>query len=135
MQLGLNQNIQYKGEVFHIQTEDGGLKNPVITTLLFKGGTILASRRTSYEDILKSDQLETVVKEIMAEQHKGILKELKNEKVTKGLAKQEVPKEEALSEVEEVPEEAEVIELEPEEVDGNKTLDDIIMEHLSLGKK
>ncbi|WDT80574.1 MAG: hypothetical protein MPW14_01900 [Candidatus Manganitrophus sp.] len=35
---GINTDIQFKGEVYHVQTEDGGTNNPIITTLLFKGG-------------------------------------------------------------------------------------------------
>lgn len=77
MNLGYNQNVNYNGEVFHIQTEDGGRNNPVITTTLFKGGVILAARRTGYSDIIKSDKLETVVAEIMREQHTSVLNELK----------------------------------------------------------
>ncbi|HXI10958.1 MAG TPA: hypothetical protein VNK06_09155 [Thermodesulfobacteriota bacterium] len=69
MNLGFNQNINYGGEVYHVQTEDGGTRNPVITTLLFKGGVIIASKRTEYSDIIKSDKLDTVVKDIMRQQH------------------------------------------------------------------
>lgn len=78
MILGFNQNVNYNGEVYHIQTEDGGLNNPVITTLIFKGGVILASKRTAYSDIIKSDKLEIVVKDIMREQHSSIIAELKS---------------------------------------------------------
>ncbi len=76
MHLGYNQNVSYKGVVYHIQTEDGGPGNPVITTQLFKGGVILATRRTSYSDIIKSGKLDVVVKEIIREQHSSISKEL-----------------------------------------------------------
>lgn len=76
MNLGFNQNVNYNGESFHIQTEDGGVKNPVITTLLFKGGVIIAARRTGYSDIIKSDKLDVVVQEIMRQQHADVLKEL-----------------------------------------------------------
>ncbi|MBI5644067.1 MAG: hypothetical protein HY954_11415 [Deltaproteobacteria bacterium] len=78
MNLGFNQNVNYNGEVYHVQTEDGGIKNPVITTLLFKGGVILASRKTGYADILRSDKLEIVINEVMREQHSSILKDLKS---------------------------------------------------------
>lgn len=77
MNLGFNQNVNYNGEVYHIQTEDGGKNNPVITTLAFKGGVIIASRRTDYSDIIKSDRLDDVVKGIMREQHTAVLKDLK----------------------------------------------------------
>lgn len=78
MVVGFNHNFTYKGVVYHIQTEDSGLKSPHIVTLLYHGGTILASRKTSYADIAKVDNLEQVVEELMKEQHKGMLRSLKN---------------------------------------------------------
>lgn len=77
MVVGFNHNFKYKGVTFHIQTEDGGLGSPNIITLLYHGGTILASRKTSYLDIIKADQLEKVVEDLMKEQHKGMLRSLK----------------------------------------------------------
>src|SRR6266545_5051756 len=77
MVVGFNHNVMYKGEVFHIQTEDSGLANPHIITLLYRGGTILASKKTSYADIIKIESLEQVVEELMKEQHKEMLRSLK----------------------------------------------------------
>jgi hypothetical protein len=77
MVLGFNHNVRYKGDVFHIQTEDSGVSNPHIITLLYRGGTILASKKTSYADILKIENLELVVEELMKEQHKEMLRRLK----------------------------------------------------------
>ena len=78
MQLGFNENVIHNGVVYHIQTEDSGRKNPVITTLLFKKGSIIASKKTGYADIIKSDKLEIVVKDIMREQHGVMLRSLKD---------------------------------------------------------
>ncbi|HEX9023356.1 MAG TPA: hypothetical protein VF799_05925 [Geobacteraceae bacterium] len=77
MVLGFNHNILYKGEVFHVQTEDSGVTNPHIITLLYRGGTIVASKKTSYADIIKADNLEQVVEELMKDQHKEMLRRLK----------------------------------------------------------
>jgi hypothetical protein len=77
MVVGFNHNIRYKGELFHVQTEDSGLANPHIITLLYLGGTILCSKKTSYADIIKTDQLELVVESIMKEQHKEMMRRLK----------------------------------------------------------
>ncbi|GFO58440.1 hypothetical protein GMST_07650 [Geomonas silvestris] len=77
MVLGFNHNIRYKGELFHVQTEDSGLANPHIITLLYLGGTILCSKKTSYADIIKAEQLEQVVESIMKEQHKEMMRRLK----------------------------------------------------------
>jgi cobalamin biosynthesis protein CbiG len=76
MLTGFNTDFRYKGTVYHVQTEDNGLSNPVIVTLLYRGGAILASRKTSYADILKFNKLERVVREIMEEQHKQVIKDL-----------------------------------------------------------
>jgi len=78
MNVGFNHNIMYKGEVFHVQTEDSGIANPHIITLIYREGAIIASRKTSYADIIKVDNLERVVEELMKEQHKGMLRRLKN---------------------------------------------------------
>lgn len=77
MVLGFNHNVRYRGDIFHIQTEDSGVANPHIITLLYRGGTILCSKKTSYADIIKIENLETVVEELMKEQHKDMLRRLK----------------------------------------------------------
>ena len=77
MVVGFNHNFRYKGEVYHIQTEDSGVRSPNIVTLLYQGGTILASKKTSYADIAKVDNLDQVVEELMKEQHKEMLRKLK----------------------------------------------------------
>lgn len=77
MVLGFNHNLKYKGEVFHVQTEDSGVANPHIITLLYRGGVIISSKKTSYSDILKINNLEVVVEELMKEQHKEMMRRLK----------------------------------------------------------
>jgi hypothetical protein len=77
MVLGFNHNLTYKGEVFHVQTEDSGVASPHIITLLYRGGVIISSKKTGYSDILKMDNLEVVVEELMKEQHKDMMRRLK----------------------------------------------------------
>lgn len=78
MVVGFNHNFSYKGQVYHVQTEDSGIKNPHIITLLYRGGTILSSKKTSYADIIKVDNLEAVVEDLMKAQHREMLRLLKN---------------------------------------------------------
>jgi hypothetical protein len=78
MVVGFNHNFRYKGGLYHVQTEDGGLKSPNIVTLLYCGGTILASQKTSYSDITKVNNLPQVVEDLMKEQHKEMLRRLKD---------------------------------------------------------
>ncbi|HLL53246.1 MAG TPA: hypothetical protein VK447_06865 [Myxococcaceae bacterium] len=75
---GFNHNIKHKGKVYHVQTEDSGVNNPHIITHLFVGGNILASKKTSYADILSAENLSEVVRELMEEQHKEMLRNLIN---------------------------------------------------------
>ena len=75
---GFNHNIKHKGKLFHIQTEDSGRDNPHIITHVFVGGNILASKKTSYADIVKAERLEQIVRELMEEQHKSVLRNLIN---------------------------------------------------------
>ena len=71
--VGYNTNVRHKGKLYHIQTEDSGVKRPhVITQLFADGGRILASEKTSYEEHLQTDNLAVVVKKLMQEQHKRV---------------------------------------------------------------
>lgn len=73
---GFNHNIQYNGRTYHIQTEDSGVDNPHIITLLYVNGTIIAKKKTAYTDLVKSEKLPQLVRELMEEQHKSMLREL-----------------------------------------------------------
>lgn len=75
---GFNHNIKHKGKVYHVQTEDSGVANPHIITHLFVGGNILATKKGSYADIVKSPKLADLVKEMMEAQHKEMLRNLIN---------------------------------------------------------
>ncbi len=75
---GFNHNIKHKGRVFHIQTEDSGAKNPHIITHLFVGGNILASKKTTYAEIVGQHEFENTVRSMMEEQHKQMLRNLIN---------------------------------------------------------
>jgi hypothetical protein len=75
---GFNHNVKHKGKVYHVQTEDSGVSNPHIITHLFVGGNILASKKTSYADLVKAENLAELVREMMEEQHKEMLRNLIN---------------------------------------------------------
>jgi hypothetical protein len=71
--LGFNHNVKYRGKIFHVQTEDSGPTSPRISTQLYFGGTILASKRHEYDPAAAED----VVRALMQSQHKSIMKELR----------------------------------------------------------
>lgn len=78
MVVGFNHNFRYQGELYHVQTEDSGVRNPHIVTLLYTGGSIISSKKTSYAHLLQSDHLEKQVEEIMKAQHREMLRRLRD---------------------------------------------------------
>src|SRR2546430_221806 len=71
--LGYNNNVRHKNRVFHIQTEDSGVKHPhIITHLFMDGGRILKSVKTSYSEHLGAEKLSDIVRQMMKEQHKAM---------------------------------------------------------------
>jgi hypothetical protein len=77
--LGYNNNVRHKNRVFHIQTEDSGIKHPhIITHLFMDGGRILKSVKTSYADHVGKDKLGDVVRQMMKEQHKSMFRALRD---------------------------------------------------------
>ncbi len=81
MLTGYNTDFKFEGKTYHCQTEDGGINSPSITSLLYLQGAILASRKTSYADILKADCLDEVVRDLMMEQHKQMIRDLMHGKL------------------------------------------------------
>jgi len=78
---GYNTDVRHGNRIFHVQTEDKGLGNPKIETLIYVGGEILDSYRSAYEDLLASGQPpETTIQSRMDEQHKTVIRDIKNGK-------------------------------------------------------
>ena len=69
-QMGFNNNIKTKGQVFHVQTEDSGLDAPHIITHLFAdGGRVIKSHRRSYDNEVKRPDIAEFVRGLMKAQH------------------------------------------------------------------
>lgn len=82
MLLGFNTNIPYDGTLYHIQTEDKGLKNPIIITCIYLTGKIITSKKISYATIVKKSDCKDRVKKLMARQHIKMMKNLLEGKYT-----------------------------------------------------
>jgi hypothetical protein len=78
---GFNTNIRYRGHIFHVQTEDGGKESPSIITLLYSGGAILFSRKTSYAEQADKPDREAVVRQMIEAQHSARVQALKTGKL------------------------------------------------------
>jgi hypothetical protein len=75
---GFNHNFKYKGHVYHVQTEDSGVPRAHVTTLLYRGGSIIAREVADYGDIASASDLAAQVEHMMKNQHRLMLKNLKD---------------------------------------------------------
>lgn len=69
---GFNTDIEYQGITYHVQTEDKGVDTPLILSLVYDRGTILASKRSPYDDLLVEGFDEKALTERLQKQHKLI---------------------------------------------------------------
>ena len=75
---GFNTDVPYNGQVFHVQTEDKGKDNPMVESLIYKGGEILGARRTAYSKFLPNGYDEKTIIKFMEDQHRHIIEEIKH---------------------------------------------------------
>lgn len=66
---GFNTDIEYNGVTYHVQTEDKGVNTPLILSLVYDRGTILASKRSPYDDLLSGELDERQLAERLQKQH------------------------------------------------------------------
>jgi len=127
MEPGFNENVIHNGVLYHVQTEDGGERNPVVTTILFKDGAIIATERSDYSGELQSGDRARRVKKIMREQHSDVTRNLQEGRYD--LAQRKPAEDGEQAHPVERPENT------PLASDGGKGLDEIILDYLSMGDK
>lgn len=75
---GFNTDIKHNEKVYHIQTEDKGVQNPYIESLVYVGGEILASKKTSYAEQVKTGGLDDKwIASLMEQQHRTMIAAIK----------------------------------------------------------
>ena len=73
MLTGFNTDIDSGGVTYHVQTEDRGAGNPLIESLVYVKGEILASRRTEYRNLLEAGADRSLIRVLMERQHRAIV--------------------------------------------------------------
>lgn len=125
---GFNTDIKHNDKVYHIQTEDKGLQNPYIESLVYVGGEILASKKTSYAEQAKSGVDEKWIGSLMEQQHRTMIAAIKRGRfdqpadATKLTAKPPS----AMS-----PRTVEAVNLAAGDINDDKTLDQVIIDYLA----
>jgi len=78
---GYNSDVRHGNRIFHVQTEDKGIANPKIETLIYLGGEILDSYRGTYEDLVAEPPIQDqAIQARMDEQHRSVIRDIKNGK-------------------------------------------------------
>ncbi|HEX2466505.1 MAG TPA: hypothetical protein VHR17_17925, partial [Thermoanaerobaculia bacterium] len=73
MLTGHNTELLRDEIAFHVQTEDKGRANPLVVSLIYVGGRVLAAKRTSYAELLAKGSGEKDIAELMDRQHRTML--------------------------------------------------------------
>ena len=81
MLTGYNTDIDCDGVTYHVQTEDRGGRNPLIESLVYVGGEILAARRTEYRNLLDVGAEKSAIQSLMEHQHRAIVDAIKNGRI------------------------------------------------------
>jgi hypothetical protein len=81
---GYNTDIKHGDRVFHVQTEDKGVDNPVIESLVYTGGKIIASRQYSYASLLREGYTEKVLQDLLDSQHRKMMRDVRGGKYDQG---------------------------------------------------
>jgi hypothetical protein len=82
---GFNTDVKHAERVYHVQTEDRGVANPVIESLVYVGGEILLSKKSPYKDLITGDRVdEKALREMMDLQHRRVIEAIRRGRLDKG---------------------------------------------------
>ncbi|HXF40259.1 MAG TPA: hypothetical protein VN687_11150 [Blastocatellia bacterium] len=74
---GFNTDVRHQGQLYHVQTEDRGKQNPILESLVYIGGTIIAKKLTSYSDQLDEGAGEDAINALLKRQHQVVIAAIK----------------------------------------------------------
>ena len=83
---GYNTDVRHGEVVFHVQTEDKGISNPYIESLVYVGGQVLASKRASYAEMIAEGKEEKDILAFMDHQHRTMIAAIRHGKLDGKLA-------------------------------------------------
>jgi len=74
---GFNTDVRHEGQVYHVQTEDGGEDNPILESLVYIGGTVVAKKSTPYPEPLNQSASHEKLASLLKRQHQVIIAAIK----------------------------------------------------------
>ena len=70
---GYNTDVRHVETVLHVQTEDKGRDNPFIESVIYVAGRVLATKRSSYAELLAEGKGDGEISQLMDHQHRTIV--------------------------------------------------------------
>jgi hypothetical protein len=122
---GFNTDIKHNEKVYHIQTEDKGLSNPYIESLVYVGGEILASKKTSYAEQAKTGVDEKWIGSLMEQQHRTMIAAIKRGRFDAPADSTKIGPRPGGGKT------IEIANLPQDVIDDDKTLDQVIIDYLA----
>jgi hypothetical protein len=77
MLTGYNTDVRHGELVLHVQTEDKGLDNPAIESVIYLRGRVLAAKRTGYDKLINQGKGDREIAALMEHQHRTIVAAIK----------------------------------------------------------
>lgn len=126
---GHNTDVRYGDVVLHVQTEDKGLSNPFIESLIYYGGQVVVAKRGSYADLVEQGKGDDEIMTLMDHQHRTMIKAIQagkfDDKIRTFLPdKSKLPQREVTG----VSEPVATFDMSS---DGGRTLDQVILDYLT----
>ncbi|MDH4196701.1 MAG: hypothetical protein OEW05_04770 [Candidatus Aminicenantes bacterium] len=82
---GFHTRVEFKGATFLVQSQDTGAPGQYVESLIYASGKLLTSRRTFYRTFLNNPNLRQLIQQLLEEQHKAIIEEIKQGKFARFL--------------------------------------------------
>jgi len=85
---GYNTDVRHRGLVFHVQTEDKGLSNPCVESLVYVGGQILTRKKSDYAKLVKEGEGKDAIAALMERQHRQTISDIRSGQLDVQVAEQ-----------------------------------------------
>jgi DNA-binding response OmpR family regulator len=76
MVTGYNENVVYTGKTYHIQTEDYGIEQSTVMSLIYESGRIVGKREINYKRFLDRPNLSQIVSTVVKRLHHEMVEDL-----------------------------------------------------------
>ena len=128
---GFNTDVRHRGVVFHVQTEDKGLSNPCVESLVYVGGQIVGRKRTGYMALVEQGRGKEEILDLIERQHRETIAEIRAGKLDAQVTVEAAPAAPASRDTDVTDSPARPTSPETAPADGSPSLDQVILDYLS----